>query len=361
MPATANRLDWVDAAKGLSIILVVMMHSAYGVGEDMNGTGVLHYIIGWATPFRMPEFFLISGLFLSQVIARPWGLYSDRRIVHYLYFYALWAVLQIVFKVGLGTGDIASVGGQMLWAIIEPYGVLWFIYMLAVYSLATKLLHTLRVPHWLALAGAAALQILPIQTGWGIVDHFTMYFVYFYTGYAFAPIVFRIVETAQQNPVPAALTLAIYAILEGYLVFAGGSQLHPRGIDMGYAALPLVHLALGLAGSLLVCISAALLIRLPGMNWLRWLGEHSIVVYLSFSIPMAASRTLLLKTGLIDDISTVSIIVMAIALVSPLILYWLIHVTGQGKFLFERPAWAHIPGTPGSRGHVKPAAAVPAE
>ena len=97
------------------------------------------------------------------------------------------------------------------------------------------------------------------------------------------------------------------------------------------------------------------------MDWLRWLGEHSIVVYLSFSIPMAASRTLLLKTGLISDVSTVSIIVMSIALVSPLVLYWIIQKTGWGKFLFERPAWAHIPGTPGSRGYVKQAAAVPAE
>jgi hypothetical protein len=41
--------------KGLSIILVVMMHSAYGVGEETGGTGYLHYVIGWATPFRMPS------------------------------------------------------------------------------------------------------------------------------------------------------------------------------------------------------------------------------------------------------------------------------------------------------------------
>ncbi|WP_374625704.1 acyltransferase family protein, partial [Devosia sp.] len=116
MSASKSRLDWVDAAKGLSIILVVMMHSAYGVGEDLADTGILHYIIGWATPFRMPEFFLISGLFLSQVIARPWRLFADRRIVHYLYFYALWAVLQIAFKVGLGTGDLGTAGGQMLTA-----------------------------------------------------------------------------------------------------------------------------------------------------------------------------------------------------------------------------------------------------
>ena len=355
-----SRLDWVDAAKGLSIILVVMMHSAYGVGEDMGGVGVLHYVIGWATPFRMPEFFLISGLFLSAVIARPWMHYADRRIVHYLYFYLLWAALQIAFKVGLGTGDVGGALSQMAGAVVEPYGVLWFIYMLAVYSLVVKLLHTLRIPHWAALAAGVALQVWQARTGIGLVDHFAMYFVYFYAGYAFAPQIFRIVESAGRHVLPAVAALACYAALEGVLVFAGGSQVHPRGMTMGYAALPFVHLALGFAGSLFVCLTAALLVRLPRMDWLRWLGEHSIVVYLSFSIPMAASRMLILKTGAITDVSIVSIAVMSIALVSPLVLYWLIERTGHGRFLFERPAWAHIPGTPGSRRHAG-ATAVPAE
>lgn len=358
---TTERLSWVDAAKGLSIILVVMMHSAYGVGEDMNGVGVLHYIIGWATPFRMPEFFLISGLFLGQVIARPWAHYADRRVVHYVYFYLLWAVLQIAFKIGMGTGDVGAALLQMALMVVEPYGVLWFIYMLAVYSLVTKLLFSARIPHWLALAAGIALQVSKLDTGVSLVDHFSMYFVYFYAGYAFAPLVFRIVESAQQHVLPATIALICYALVEGILVFAGGSELHPRGITMGYAALPFVHLALGFAGSLAVCLTAALLIRLPRMDWLRWLGEHSIVVYLSFSIPMAASRLVIIKAGVSDSVSVVSVTVMAIALVSPLILYWLIQKTGYGRFLFERPAWAHIPGTPGSIGYSKRATAVPAE
>ena len=45
-----NRLDWVDAAKGLSILLVVMMYAAYNLGEHTGQIGVLHYIIGFATP-----------------------------------------------------------------------------------------------------------------------------------------------------------------------------------------------------------------------------------------------------------------------------------------------------------------------
>jgi len=105
MTADNKRLDWVDMAKGLSIILVVMMYAAASVGEDTGRIGAFHWAIAFATPFRMPEFFLISGLFLSQVIDRPWRAFADRRVVHYLYFYALWALIHIVFKVGLLATD----------------------------------------------------------------------------------------------------------------------------------------------------------------------------------------------------------------------------------------------------------------
>ena len=60
MSGTNERLNWVDSAKGISIILVVMMYSVFNVGQDAEGVGLFHYVIGFATPFRMPEFFLIS-------------------------------------------------------------------------------------------------------------------------------------------------------------------------------------------------------------------------------------------------------------------------------------------------------------
>ena len=361
MSGNANRLDWVDTAKGLSIILVVMMHSAYGVGEETGGAGYLHYVIAWATPFRMPEFFLISGLFLSQVIARDWLRFSDRRVVHYFYFYALWAVLQIVFKVGLGAGDPLSAATGIALAIVEPYGVLWFIYMLAVFSLAAKLMHQLRLNHWLVLAFGALLQIAPIHTGSDVVDKFAEYFVYFYAGYALAPQLFRIVDWGQRNVILSVAALAAYAIVNGLLVFTGGFRMLPVQAEMGFAALPLLHLMLALAGSVALCILAALLSRLPFMDWLRWLGAHSIVVYLSFSIPMSATRVLMLKLGLIEDTSVLSTVVFAAALISPLVLYWMVQKSGLGKFLFERPSWAHLAGVPGSRGYAAKPAFAPAE
>ena len=63
------RVDWVDYAKGICIILVVMMHSTLGVEKAAGELSWLNGFIEWARPFRMPDFFLISGLFLSIINA----------------------------------------------------------------------------------------------------------------------------------------------------------------------------------------------------------------------------------------------------------------------------------------------------
>lgn len=348
MTATGKRFDWVDMAKGVSILLVVMMHSAYGVGEETGGVGVLHWIIGFATPFRMPEFFMISGLFLSQVVGRDWSRFADRRVVHYLYFYVVWAVIHIVFKVALVAHDPVGAVGALAVAVVEPYGVLWFIYMLAVFSALVKLAHALAIPHWVMLAVGAVLQMSATHTGIDLIDEFSAYAVYFYAGYCAAPLLFRLVEWAQDNVTLALAGLFAWALINGALVFSPGFALLPKEMDMGLAALPGLRLLLAIAGSSALCVLAALLAKVPAMDWLRWLGSKSIVVYLAFALPMSIARTLLLKLGFTDT-SVVSILVMATAVLASLALYWLVEATGFGKALYERPGWAHLPGTNGAR------------
>lgn len=70
-----DRLAWVDIAKGICNLLVVMMHSVTGTGEAMGGQGFLHPVVAFAKPFRIPDFFLLSGLFLGRVIDRDWRLF----------------------------------------------------------------------------------------------------------------------------------------------------------------------------------------------------------------------------------------------------------------------------------------------
>jgi uncharacterized membrane protein YcfT len=344
MAENGTRLDWVDMAKGLSIFLVVMMYAASSVGEDTGGVGIFHWAIAFATPFRMPEFFLISGLFLAQVIDRPWRAFADRRIVHYLYFYVLWALIHIVFKVGLLSRDPAGALEQIAWAVVQPYGVLWFIYMLAVVGTVTKLLHDLKAPIWAVFGAGAVLQMAGIHTGSYLLDQFCAYFVFFFSGYAFALTIFRLAAWAQSKTGLAVAALATWAVVNAVLVFSPGFVMHPIHPIMGLAGLPGVHLALALAGTAALCVVAALLTRLPWMQWLRWLGSKSLIIYVAFVLPMGISRTLLIKLGFIEP-SLLTLATMIVSIASPLLLYWLVLRINHGHFLFERPAWAHLPGT----------------
>lgn len=336
------RMPWVDTAKGLSIILVVMMYSAYNTGEYTGGVGFLHYVIGFATPFRMPEFFLISGLFLSQVIDRPWRRYIDRRVVHYLYFYVLWAVISIGLKIGIFGRDPGGMLHDLAMAVIQPYGVLWFIYMLAVFGLVAKLLRQFRVPAWVVIPIAAGLQMWAPRPDSYAVEQFAAYFVFFYVGFVMAPLVFRLVEWTQPRPMLAVAGLLVWAVVNGLLVYSPGYAMQPVGMQMGLAAWPPLHLTLAVAGAVALCVLGGFLSTFPVMEWLRWLGEHSLVVYVAFTIPMSLFRGAALASGLLTDTGMLSLAVLLVSIISPVVLYLIIQRVGFGMFLFERPAWAHV-------------------
>ena len=323
------RVDWVDTAKGFCIVMVVMMHSTLGVEHAAGAESWMHYLVAFAKPFRMPDFFLISGLFLARVIDRDWRDYLDRKVVHFLYFYVLWVTIQFVFKAPgfLAQGGIVGVVQQYALAYLEPFGTLWFIYILPVFFVVTKLLK--RVPPLAVFAVAAALEIAPVHTGWIMIDEFAARFVYFFAGYWLAAHVFAFARGVQENGIVALAALGAWATLNGALVFAG------------YGDLPFVSLALGFAGAAAIVAFAALLAKANRPALLRYAGEHSIVVYLAFFLPMAATRTALLKTGVIPDLGTVALIVTAMGVIVPLLLHAAIRGT-RLDFLFVRPAAFHL-------------------
>jgi uncharacterized membrane protein YcfT len=160
-----GRVDWVDYAKGFCIIMVVMMHSTLGVEAAAGREGWMHAAVAFAKPFRMPDFFLISGLFLARVIDRDWRDYLDRKVIHFAYFYVIWVTIQFAFKAPMFAADIgwSGVALSYLEAFIEPFGTLWFIYLLPIFFVVTKL--TRGIPWQAIWLVGAALEIAHINTG----------------------------------------------------------------------------------------------------------------------------------------------------------------------------------------------------
>ena len=331
------RIAWVDYAKGFCIIMVVMMHSTLGVEDVVGRQGFMHALVAFARPFRMPDFFLISGLFLARVIDRDWRTYLDRKVVHFAYFYVLWVTIQFAFKAFSFAYDLGWAGVAQAYALsyIEPFGLLWFIYLLPIFFVVTKALRN--VPPALMWPAAALLQIAQVHAGSTVIDEFCGRFVYFYSGYVLAPYVFAFAARVAERKLAAVLLLLAWAVLEGVMVFKG------------YSALPFVSLGLGFVGALAV-VSLSVLLSTTGVaKPLRYAGQNSIVVYLAFFLPMAATRVALLKFAPGLDLGIVALIVITVAVITPLLFFEAVKDT-RLNFLFKRPDWARLP----------PAAPVPA-
>jgi uncharacterized membrane protein YcfT len=345
MPAfnpSADRVAWVDTAKGICIIMVVMMHSTLGVEAAAGREGWMHALVAFAKPFRMPDFFLISGLFLARVIERDWRSYADRKVVHFAYFYLLWLTIQFAFKAPsiAADGGMTEVARQYALAFIDPFGTLWFIYLLPIFFVVAKLTHDWRIHPAVVWTIAAALEIAPVETGWMVPDEFASRFVYFYTGYMMAPLIFSLAAKAQAHPRRTVAWLVLWAMANGILVM--------RGI----ADAPVISLIFGLLGAIAVMRVAVLLAQRSFWAPLTYCGQHSIVIYLSFFLFMAASRTVLLKADVIADVGTISLIVTAAGVIGPLVLFWIVRGTSF-RFLFERPARFWL--TPKPRPTLQPA------
>jgi hypothetical protein len=181
----------------------------------------MHAFVMFAQPFRMPDFFLISGLFLAVVIDRDWRTYLDRKVLHFAYFYVLWMTIQFGFKAPGFAAESGwrHVGFLYLESFIEPFGTLWFIYLLPVFFVVTKL--SRGVPAMAVWLVAAALETAHIVTGWTVIDEFCARFVYFYSGYLFASYVFALSDRSRAKPALALIGLALWTLINGGLVISG--------------------------------------------------------------------------------------------------------------------------------------------
>ncbi len=360
---SAPRIDWVDTAKGICIILVVMLHTTLGLEAASGQRGWMHAIVEFSRPFRMPDFFMISGLFLAATIDRPWRHYIDRKVIHFFYFYVLWVIIQFAFKAPFMVMDGNSENAVLrsfVFTFVQPFGTLWFIYMLPVFFVVAKLFKNHK---WVLLSLATVLQIVPVSTHdvfalvakalgvveveghFVLVDEFASYLVYFVGGYVFAPYIFKLADFVRNNVIMGLLGVAVWFTINLTLVL------------IGWSGLPIISLALGAAGALAIVALATLIA--DKVKTLTHLGANSIVIYLAFFLPMVISRLMILKFVPWMDAGTMALICLTFSVATPMIGYWIIQKTGLGMFLFHRPNWAVLSGTPWKKSTPK-AALVPA-
>ena len=326
--AAVNRIDWVDYSKGICIFAVVTMYSTNFVEENMSGRGWMHYFVDFAQPFRMPDFFLIAGLFVSRVINRPLTSFIDSKILYFLYFYMIWVTLKFVnmeWQRFLEPGNLRLLRDYFALYVQPPSGQLWFIYVLPLFFFVTRA--TRSIPNAVVLTVVILLKLAVVKTGWKMLDNFSEYFVFFFSGYIFSSQIFRLVAWAGANVRLTGLVLVTWFAANLLLVW------------MGWSFLPGMQLLMGYAGAAAILLLSTLLVGLPWMGWVRYMGENSIVIYLGFVVPLGVLRKIILENRLITDIGTAALFVTLASIGGALALRWAVRNTPL-RFLFVRPAWA---------------------
>lgn len=318
-----SRIDWVDAVKGLTIILVVMEHTTFGVQNAIGHLPVLFGAIAeYAKPFRMPLFFLVAGLFAWKALHGDLRKFVDGKIVHFAYFYVLWSVIQIGIKIAIphdGPWQVTYV--DLLMIPIQPFAVLWFIYSLAMFFVAMRLFRSAR-PGFV-LFFAAALYFLRLDTGWMLIDEFAWRFIWFALGIYGAQYIFDIADWARAYPARGiALSTALLASI-ATVVFSHLVDIRALEFLMGVAG----------AGA-----SIMLVAMLAARGWaklLAYVGQHSLYIFLSFFLPMAATRMVMVRLGF-ENGDFITLVSMSVAVILPIIAYRLLEKTPL-NFFYIRP------------------------
>ena len=173
MTASNGRREWVDTAKGLGILLVVYTHVRQGIASAGLAEGAAADLAQAADAviftFRMPLFFLLSGLFFARTLEKHGpGRLTATKAAALLVPAGVWGAFQGAAQIAAGAAaNSAPPVSTVLWAPLWPVGQFWFLQSLFLMFAATAAVWTAvgkNAGRWVAVAAAVAVAVFPPAT-----------------------------------------------------------------------------------------------------------------------------------------------------------------------------------------------------
>jgi fucose 4-O-acetylase-like acetyltransferase len=323
-PVTA-RQDWVDAAKGLGILLVVLGHAIVGVRDaglsapDSALLG-LHFTI---YTFHMPLFFLLAGLFVPRRVERDPEAFLRGLGPRIVWPYVFWSVVQLVVidRAGALVNVPSPITPSRILALLwDPTSQFWFLHALFLMHVGAALVLR-RANSWVLLALAMA--------AFGLKELFELSeaaknFVRFAPFYAFGVLMAEhrprwSLEGAHARLVTvvaaaAWLLLSLYAWRHGYGYW--DTALLPAAVCGTYA-----------------CVRCSQSPVLSQNSLLRYLGQASMPIYLMHVLFTAGTRIAGMKILGWHDPYLLSAAAFVVGLCLPLVILALARQFGATRAL----------------------------
>ena len=270
-----SRLNYVDLAKGLAMLLVMLGHCKYTPKS----------LEAWLYTFHMPLFFALSGYTLKinrYGSLREFASNRFRRlIIPYLWLSLSLAILMFVFRENFVLAPkhlkrIISI--PIGWRLNGWYFTMWFMPTLffaelLFYALFSKIQNTKR-NLVLVMLGAFVLGVIASKKVKGFIwslDLVPFALVFLILGYMLCPLVEN--NNGRRYYLPAAILLWAVNLVTGFWNYKSYSIVDLYYCKTGHPILFLIAACSGVLGTILVC-------KMIGKNKpIEYIGRNSLVNY----------------------------------------------------------------------------------
>ena len=333
-----KRIEYLDLAKGLCIILVVFYHAKGILAREYSFDPFL-------ASFRMPLYFLLSGLFFRDYggFKRFLTKKTNRLLVPFLAFYLMTAVLLPNIMHYLWGIKFETVTGlPSLWAFIWPGQYpnipIWFLWCLFLMNVMFWLIHRVARGKTNSRQKSHSLSILIVIclvcgfAGWMLQEKLAFdvgnlfkamaSMPFFCVGYLFAS---HNGLTALNN-INKAKAFPIFCLLLA-ICFTCSMFLSSDKVEATY----LLKLISGVTGALMIVILSRMIVRIP---FISYIGRYSIILLLTHGVlvrvlaPLCHSLASTLNTDAAILIVTMLILLSQLIII-PIARRHFPHITAQ--------------------------------
>jgi len=334
-----NRNPWIDYARGICILLVVYRHIFEGlatVGVGSNSYPLLKYFNIFFFSFRMPLFFIVSGVFLGASLMRKGvGGYVNNRFQTIFYPLLIWGTIQITLQ--LFFADFVNARRtpiDYLNLIFNPRKIEQFWYLNALFCVSVlyaitswylKFKPVQQLVTGLFLYSIAAYCLMrEIQIG------FMIDVLFFYVFFAIGDTVSDFIQNGKNYKLFTSyrtllLLLPVFIALQHYftrlnLLYADDYYVQFRRPDL--------YIITALVGCAFVMNVSFVLQKLNIFRFLRVLGYHSLYIYVMHLMITSGLRNLLVRVLEIDNIPLIMAISVLGGVLIPIMFYNLAERAG---------------------------------
>jgi fucose 4-O-acetylase-like acetyltransferase len=302
-----DRHAWVDYARGICIILVCYRH-AY---EGLTNAAVLHadhypllkYLNVFFFSFRMPLFFIVSGIFVGLSLSKK-GVaeYIKDRFRYILYPCLVWGVIQITLQlVFMDYVNATREPIDYLYLLIAPREIEQFWYLNALFFVGVlyvflKMKAKFNAWHQLGLG-----LVLYIVSAFCTMNYINIGFLgdvfFFYPFFAVGDCISHLITNPKKHPLIASRKM-FFLLLPVF--FASQYLFTSINLDAGNDYYvqhfkPALYALIALTGCIFVINVSFQLQEFSMAKFLRVIGYHSLYIYVMHLMVIAAFRALYLN------------------------------------------------------------------